>query len=112
MARGPKSTLPRYSPEQWEQVQPALEHLEPGTLERARLVLVEGRGVSELAKAEEVNRQTVHKAVSSVVAIVGEHLAEGLRPVLVWVTRDKVPQVMELARQYGAPESNTNVSQI
>ncbi|WP_225776434.1 TrfB-related DNA-binding protein [Pseudomonas sp. Marseille-Q5115] len=112
MARGRKSSLPHYSPELWADIQPALQHLEANTLRWSEQVLVEQRSISAIAGEAGVNRQTVHKAVTRVLAIVADHLEEDLRPVLVWVTEHQVPAVMALAAQYSGAKADTKSSQM
>lgn len=80
MARGRKSSLPHYSPELWADIPPALQHLEANTLRCSEQVLVEQRSISAIAGEAGVNRQTAHKAVTRVLAIVADRLEEDLRP--------------------------------
>ncbi|WP_188867985.1 TrfB-related DNA-binding protein [Pseudomonas asuensis] len=90
---------PMFTPEYWEkEVVPSLSRLSMRTVERARLVLVEGNGPTAAGRIAGASRADVHNAVLRVKKHLEEHM--GMEEVTVWLPKDEAAKVRAMAEKY------------
>ena len=81
---------PIYTAEDWKRISPVF----------ASRRLVDGQRPQDVANDRGMSKQTVHAAVKRVRAILDEHGASELVPVIVWLPPELAAQVMEMAKPY------------
>ena len=93
---------PIYTAEDWKRISPvfASRRLAVSTVEIATAILVDGQRPQDVANDRGMSKQTVHAAVKRVRAILDEHGASELVPVMVWLPPELAAQVMEMAKPY------------